>query len=90
MDENIIKLSDYHKPPRLKRYAGTAHGVCYTGMSASYQDKQSDVIVVASSFLDLQVQWWFLQKEVLDPEMVVIDQVAVFHFRDMKGKLLFK
>lgn len=29
-------------------------------------------------------------KEVLDPEMVVIDQVAVFHFRDMKGKLLFK
>lgn len=57
MDKKIIKLSDYRKPHRLKKYAGTAHGVCFTGMSASFQDDESDIIVIASSMEDLERQW---------------------------------
>lgn len=88
MDKKIIKLSDYRKPHRLKKYAGTAHGVCFTGMSASFQDDESDVIVIASSMEDLERQWMRIYG--IKPNAECVQQAAAFHFRHMKGKLLFE
>lgn len=89
MDKKIIKLSDYHKPHRLKKYAGTAHGVCFTGMSGSFQDDESDIIIIASSLEDLERHWLraFGRKPEVDCK---VQQAAAFHFRHMKGNLLFE
>jgi hypothetical protein len=87
-DGKIIKLTDYSKPERLKKYAGSANGVCYTGLSASFQTEESDVIVVAASIEDLEWQWMRLRVNKLNLKSV--EQVAVFRFKDMRGKRLFK
>lgn len=83
MGENIINLSDYNKPPRLKKFLGGANGVCYTGMSASFQDDESDVIVVAANIADLKKQYEKLTGRQFHGES---EQVAVFRFQDMRGR----
>lgn len=88
MSNKIISLRDYNNPVELKKYAGTAHGICYTGMSASFKDAESDVIVIASSVADLNAQWLLLCGKVPNPD--TIQQAAAFSFRDMKGKRIFK
>lgn len=88
MDGKIINIRDYNRPTELKKYAGGAHGICFAGMSASFKTEKSDVIVVAASVSDLDVQWFKLFGRV--PDYECIEQVAVFRYRDMRGKRLWK
>lgn len=83
MGEKIINLSDYNKPPRLKKFLGGANGVCYTGMSASFQTEESDVIIVAANISDLKKQYEKLTGQQFDHKG---EQVAVFRFQDMRGR----
>lgn len=80
----IINLGDYNKPRRLKKFRGLASGVCYTGLSASFQTEESDVIVIAANIEDLKKQYKLLLNKELDAEYV--QQVAVFRFQDMRGR----
>jgi hypothetical protein len=88
MSNKIINFRDYDKPSELKKHVGGAHGICFTGMSASFKTEKSDVIVVASSVSDLDIQWFKLFGRA--PGEDCIEQVAVFRFRDMRGKRIWK
>lgn len=87
MDGKIIKLSDHSKPIELGKYAGSAHGLCFTGMSMSYKGEATDAIIVAANADDLG-NWLTILGRDPDPEYYC--QVAVFRYRDMRGKRLWK
>ncbi|SFK93064.1 hypothetical protein SAMN05216302_102158 [Nitrosomonas aestuarii] len=88
MGGKIIKLGDYNKPKQLKRFLGSANGICYTGLSRSFRSEESDVILVAASIGDLKKQWTLLTDLTFHEDCV--EQVAVFRFQDMRGKRLWK
>jgi hypothetical protein len=90
MNGRIINIRDYNKPEELKKYAGSAHGICFTGMSASFKSADSDVIIVAASVDDLNAYWLKLFGRELGSDPKFIEQVAVFRYRDMRGKRLWK
>lgn len=90
MDNKIINIRDYDKPTELKKYAGSAHGICFTGMSASFKSAESDVIIIAASVDDLNAQWLKLLGRELGSDPKYIEQVAAFRFRDMRGERLWK
>lgn len=79
----IISLGDYNKPRRLKKFRGLASGVCYTGLSASFQTEESDVIVIAANMDDLKKQYEKLTGQQFGDTS---EQVAVFRFQDMRGR----
>ena len=88
MSEKIINLGNYNKPMRLKKFIGSANGICYTGMAASFRTEKSDVIIVAANIDDLDEQYFRLLGDI--PDRLAIEQVAVFRFHDMRGKRLIK
>lgn len=87
MDGKIINIRDYNKPTELKKYAGGAHGICFAGMAASFRTEESDVILVAANLDDLR-RWYAELGRDLDEKYA--EHVAVFNFRDMRGKRLWK
>ncbi len=83
MGGKIINLGNYNKPKRLKKFAGSASGICYTGLSASFQTEESDVIVIAANMDDLKKQYEKLTGQQFGDTS---EQVAVFRFQDMRGR----
>lgn len=83
MGEKIINLGDYNKPKRLKKFLGSANGVCFTGLSASFQTEDSDIIIIAANIDDLKKQCEKFSNRKFDGKS---EQVAVFRFQDMRGR----
>ena len=89
MRNKIISLRDYDKSLELKKYIGTAHGICFTGMSASFKSAESDLILIAANIEDLNARWFTLFGRIPGSDCV-IQQAAAFSFTDMRGKRIWK